>query len=83
LQRSWRLAGSGVTETVSFTNPHKKKSQGVKSEDFITAAVALVDRDMLTHVWDEMKFVTRCVVYLLRIFSMFHGLMNNPVLSHA
>ena len=22
----------------------------------------------------------RCVVYLLRIFKMFHGLMNNPVL---
>jgi hypothetical protein len=21
----------------------------------------------------------RCVVYLLRIFKMFHGLMNNPV----
>jgi len=23
----------------------------------------------------------RCVVYLLRIFKMFHGLMNNPVLK--
>jgi hypothetical protein len=23
-----------------------------------------------------------CVVYLLRIFKMFHGLMNNPVLHH-
>ena len=23
--------------------------------------------------------VIRCVVYLLRIFKMFHGLMNNPV----
>jgi len=23
----------------------------------------------------------RCVVYLLRIFKMFHGLMNNPVLN--
>ena len=23
----------------------------------------------------------RCVVYLLRIFKMFHGLMNNPVLT--
>ena len=29
----WRLAGSGGTETVSFTNLQKKKSQGVKSED--------------------------------------------------
>jgi hypothetical protein len=23
-----------------------------------------------------------CVVYLLRIFKMFHGLMNNPVYEH-
>jgi len=29
----WRLAGSGGTETVSFTNPQKKKSHGVKSGD--------------------------------------------------
>ena len=29
----WRLAGSGGTKTVSFTNPQKKKSHGVKSED--------------------------------------------------
>ena len=29
----WRLAGSGGTKTVSFTNPQKKKSQGVKSGD--------------------------------------------------
>ena len=29
----WRLAGSGGTKTVSFTNPHKKKSYGVKSGD--------------------------------------------------
>jgi len=27
----WRLAGSGNTKTVSFTNPQKKKSDGVKS----------------------------------------------------
>ena len=27
----WRLAGTGGTKTMSFTNPHKKKSQGVKS----------------------------------------------------
>ena len=33
LRRSWRLAGSGGTKTVSFTNPHKKKSYGVKSGD--------------------------------------------------
>ena len=33
LRRSWRLAGSGGTKTVSFTNPHKKKSHGVKSGD--------------------------------------------------
>jgi len=29
----WRLAGSGCTKTVSFTNPQKKKSHGVKSGD--------------------------------------------------
>jgi len=27
------IAGSGGTKTVSFTNPHKKKSYGVKSGD--------------------------------------------------
>jgi len=27
----WRLAGSGGTKTVSFTNPQNKKSYGVKS----------------------------------------------------
>ena len=30
----WRLAGSGGTKTVSFTNPQKKKSHGVKSGDW-------------------------------------------------
>ena len=29
----WRLAGSGGTKTVSFTNPQKKKLHGVKSGD--------------------------------------------------
>jgi len=29
----WRLAGSGGTKTVSFTNPQKKKSHRVKSGD--------------------------------------------------
>jgi len=29
----WRLAGRGGTKTVSFTNPQKKKSHGVKSGD--------------------------------------------------
>ena len=29
LRRSWRLAGSGGTKTVSFTNPQKKKSRKV------------------------------------------------------
>jgi len=29
----WRLAGSGGTNTVSFTNPQKIKSHGVKSRD--------------------------------------------------
>ena len=29
----WRLAGSGGTKTVPFTNPQKKKSHGVKSGD--------------------------------------------------
>jgi len=33
LWRSWRSAGSGGTKTVSFTNPHKKKSYGVKYGD--------------------------------------------------
>ena len=79
----------------------------------ITAAVALVDRDMLTRVerdglshrclpyyqmwthWASVKCLKktwrvsfsigvritmiRCVVHLLRIFKMFHGLMNNLV----
>jgi len=31
----WRLAGSGGTKTVSFTNPQKKKSHGVKSGDWV------------------------------------------------
>jgi len=30
----WRLAGSRGTKTVSFTNPQKKKSHGVKSGDW-------------------------------------------------
>ena len=29
----WRLVGGGCTKTVSFTNPQKKKSHGVKSGD--------------------------------------------------
>jgi len=29
----WRIAGSRGTKTVSFTNPQKKKSHGVKSGD--------------------------------------------------
>jgi len=29
----WRLAGNGGTKTVSFTNPQKKKSHGVKTRD--------------------------------------------------
>jgi hypothetical protein len=29
----WRLVGSGGTKTVSFTNPQKEKSHGVKSGD--------------------------------------------------
>ena len=29
----WRLAGSGGTKTVSFTNPQKKNSHGFKSGD--------------------------------------------------
>jgi len=29
----WRLAGSGGTKTVSFTNPQKKSSHVVKSGD--------------------------------------------------
>ena len=33
LRRSWRLAGSGGTKTVSFTNTQKKKSHGFKSGD--------------------------------------------------
>ena len=30
----WRLVGSGGTKTVSFTDPQKKKSHGVKSGDW-------------------------------------------------
>jgi len=76
--------------------------------------VALVDRDMLTRVWNEMDYridvcritkggnieasvkyvkktwrgflsigvrttMIRLVIYLLRIFKMFHELMNNSV----
>ena len=33
VEKIWRLAGSGGTQTVSFTNPQKKNSHGVKSED--------------------------------------------------
>jgi len=33
VMKIWRLAGSGRTKTVSFTNPQKKKSHGVKSGD--------------------------------------------------
>jgi len=29
----WRLTGRGGTKRVSFTNPQKKKSHGVKSRD--------------------------------------------------
>ena len=91
--------------------------------NLITAAVALVDRDMLTRVerdglshkclpyyqrwihWAAVKYIyiyiyiyktwrislsigvrntmIRWVVYLLRIFKTFHGLLNNPVYLHV
>jgi len=35
----WRLAVSGGTKTVSFTNPQKKKSHGVKSGDGVATAL--------------------------------------------
>jgi len=33
IAKIWRLAGSGGTKTVFFTNPQKKKSHGVTSGD--------------------------------------------------
>jgi hypothetical protein len=42
-------------------------------------------RDLLKKTWKVSLSIgvrntmIRCVVYLLRIFKMFHGLMNNPV----
>ena len=103
----WRF----VKDTV-FVPPLSANLQDLRNR--ITAAVALVDRDKLTRVWNEMDYridvcritkggyierlwnilkktwrvslsigvrntMIRWVVYLLRIFKMFHGLMNNPV----
>jgi len=34
IAKIWRLAGSGGTKTVSFTNPQKKKSHRVNSRDW-------------------------------------------------
>ena len=34
--------------------------------DCITAAVALIDRDMLAYVWNELDLVVRCLPYQLR-----------------
>jgi hypothetical protein len=101
---------SFVKDTV-FVPPFPANVQDLRNR--ITAAVALVDRVLLTRVWNEMDYRTdvcrvskgghtehlwggggglggfsigvrvtmiRCVVYFFRIFKMFHGLTNNPVL---
>jgi hypothetical protein len=98
--------------TYTFVPPLPANLQDLRNR--ITAVVALVDRDMLTRVWNEtvsridfcritkgghiehlqniFKKTWRvslsigvriamilCVVYLLQILKMFHGLINNPV----
>ena len=114
LRKSWSLAGSGGTKTVSFTNPHKKNCTGLNPETGV--ATALTRRHLFLCVFQNTKrlltfterhicyycllaanqgnnvyglFVKkktstvslsidiiitmiRCVVYLLRIFKMFH-----------
>ena len=107
----------GFVKDTVFVPPIPANLQDLRNR--ITAAVALVDRDRLTRVWNEMGYridvclitkgghiehlwniyikktwrvsvsigvrntMMRWVVYLLRIFKMFHGLMNNPVLSYV
>jgi len=77
----WRLAGSWDTMTVSFTNPHKKKSQGVKSGDrcgqrinassfflcVLSNFVASFDWDALARLCSEpvSRLVERCNHYCL------------------
>jgi len=77
----WRLAGSGGTKTVSFTNPQKKKSHGVKSGDrgghrinalpfflcVLSTFVASCDWDTLARLCSEPenRVVERCNHYCL------------------
>jgi hypothetical protein len=99
----------GFVEDTVFVSPLPANLQDLRNR--ITANVALVDRDMLTRVGNEMDYrinvcritkygyiehleiykktlrvslsigvritMIHCVIYLLRIFKMFHGLMNN------
>ena len=77
----WRLARSGGIKTVSFTNPQKKKSQGVKSGDrcgqrinassfflcVLSNFVASFDWDALARLCSEpvSRLVERCNHYCL------------------
>ena len=77
----WRLAGSGGTKIVSFTNPKKKKSHGVKSGARMATAltrhllflcvlstfVASFDRDTIPRLCSEPEslLVERCNHYCL------------------
>jgi len=77
----WRLAGSGDTKTVSFTNPQKKKSHRVKSGDqgghrinassfflcVLSTSVARFDWDTLARLCSEPEshLVERCNHYCL------------------
>jgi len=77
----WRLTGSGGTKTVSFTNPRKKKSHGVKSGDrgghrinassfflcVLSTSVASFDWDTLARLCSEPenRLAERCNHYCL------------------
>jgi len=65
----WILAGTGDTKTVSFTNPHKKKSHGVKSGDRGGHRVNMssFDRDTLARLCSEpeSRLVEICNHYCL------------------
>ena len=79
--KTWRLAGSGDAKTVSFTNPQKKKSHGVKSGDrgghrinassfflcVLSTFVVSFDWDTLARLCSEpeSRLVERCNHYCL------------------
>jgi len=86
----WRLAGSGSIKTVSFTDPQKKKSHGVKSGDRCGHRInasssfpvrpihlcASFDWDTLARVCSEPenRLVERCNHYCLQLW-------HQPVLT--